>query len=199
MKIHQKERLLNLITEIRNTTFYDPSFEPELAEAGIYILQGQLHKLKIYVQRIDDNFIKSEVDKIDLNFSSYDQQEAIGQYNRALPILDEIEDFLLFEDYESISKFNLENPKKQSIGDQNSKNIQKIKKELITGNLENAINELIPIFQDRGISDDELILAQNRLSTLKSEYEKGLISFEDFLRFNTGIVISIISKMNELK
>ena len=194
MKVYQIERLLNLIDEIRRTSFYDPALEPEKAEAAVYIVQQQLNKLKIYAQRVDDNFIKSEVDKIIVDFDY--QHEAINQYNKTLPILEEIEDFLIQEGYESISNLSFDNSSNQS---GNQKNIENIKKEIIKGNLELAIKDLIPIFQEKKISDDELILAQNRLSTLKLEYQKGLIPFEDFLRHNTSIVVSILTKMNELK
>jgi len=200
---HQKERLLNLIQELKNTTFWIGS-DSERLEVEIYVLQGRLEKLKLYVKRIENSFIKEQISEIRTDFEPFDRVEAIRQFNKVRPFLEEIEDYLLQENYEAISGFLNENTSNESkiVISENEKIekelLQAIRKEISTGDLGKAIESLIAIKDNTQFSIDNLILIQNRIATINSEYNKGLISIEVFLRLNTKTVISVITELNEL-
>ena|GEM_PF-2950092 len=203
MDYHQKERLLNLIQELKNTTFWIGS-DSERLEVEIYVLQGRLEKLKLYVKRIENSFIKEQISEIRTDFEPFDRVEAIRQFNKVRPFLEEIEDYLLQENYEAISGFLNENTSNESkiVISENEKIekelLQAIRKEISTGDLGKAIESLIAIKDNTQFSIDNLILIQNRIATINSEYNKGLISIEVFLRLNTKTVISVITELNEL-
>jgi len=200
---HQKERLLNLIQELKNTTFWIGS-DSERLEVEIYVLQGRLEKLKLYVKRIENSFIKEQISEIRTDFEPFDRVEAIRQFNKVRPFLEEIEDYLLQENYEAISGFLNENTSNESkiVISENEKIekelLQAIRKEISTGDLGKAIESLIAIKDNTQFSIDNLILIQNRIATINSEYNKGLISIEVFLRLNSKTVISVITELNEL-
>jgi len=203
VEIKQKERIQFLINEIKNTEFYAPDSFPERAEIGMHILQGQIDRLKLYVKRIEDDFINKEVANLNSEFESQDYREGMRQFNLMLPLLDEIEDYLLDKNYNSITNFTLDSRNKKVNNEMETKHIEsveihEIKKEIAKGNLESALEMLLSIKNRENMSSDNILLAQNRLATIKGEYEKGIIEFENFIRLNTTIVIAVISEINEI-
>jgi hypothetical protein len=208
MKLLQKERILNLISNIRKTTFYSSADAPERARIGLYVLQGQLDQLKVYVQRIEDDYIKSFFSQLNTDFNFSDQESAIRTLNKITPIFEEIEDYLLQDDYESIFSLSQDSsstlqkdkhtPQSQEI-ELNSEELEAVRREIAKGALEKAIQLLTSMAIENDIYSDNLLSLESRLNFLRSEYAKGKISFEDYSPKHASLIFSIITEYNELK
>ncbi len=206
MNINQKERLLDLIRELRKTTFPDRGDFPEEAEVNLYILHGQLEKLKMYTKRIEDEFIREQISELDINFDFIDQQEVIRVFNKAQSLFGEIEDFLLQDNYESIANFAHYDNTSESTSDKieysqrlpNAEDIKQIKKAISKAELDEAIEKLDFALTERGMSTDNLLLIQGRLSLIKDEYERGTILFDEFSKCYVLILVSITKELNKI-
>jgi len=203
MKSYQKERLLNTIQQIRDTYFVDPAMIEE-SESQILILQGRFEKLKVYVLRIEDEFIKEQVAKIISDFDPDDYRFAVIQFNKIIPILDEIEDYLFMEDYQSISTFKerielQKQPYENANPDIDEAKLDSITKEIAKGNTMKALDYIISIRKENGLPLDDVLLLQSQISVIKKQYEKGVITFDDFITRNSRIVVSVITESNKLR
>lgn len=207
MNITQKKRILNLIDDLRQFTFYHPGDYPDKAEASLFDLQGKLEMLKIYTMRVDNEFIKSQISELFTEFDLSDQGIAMKQFNKSKALFEEIEDYVLQENYEAISGFNENtNENRLFINDDKRRNInidkkkiKTIQKQISIGELNEAIENLIILMEVMDLSNDNLIISQNRLSNIKAEYNRGVIEFKEFLRLNTSIVVLVITELNKIK